>query len=1191
MAMGCPHIRLQTICEGGAPKSQAQKKQPRSRSRSPVWQPEAEAVEEAEEAEQGFHMDAEEPEDSQLWNLAEDPELEQRSLNVTVSSEDPITITVPLLWPDTYVEKILARHMGVKREWLQFEWIFDDLFVLPARSAPAQLKDLVLQQFTLEQEADNARALTEEEQASAASPPAISTPTPKPSGIKPSITPQGTRQPIGAPRPRPEATPAKAMPKLTPATQGGGSSSSMQASSYTFESNVLARLDTIEKQQTEVLRLLRDTLRPLVTRPLATLEAQPVQKAKPTGSPMQIVGKKTLRGTRAGAFKQARAASHRRKQAMTPQGPICPISSQPTTGDLPSPPWRTTPPQAGLDMREGGATPNHLWPPFPDFSEHRTITPLSSKSNMSIKSGGARSEEDSFGIASSSYYDYYSSHGSSRAASDFDEDEQGSQADTAHDDPHDLAYIGHKAREYDDFYSPDVHAEPTMFNWPTIGWSEDDTQRHVISNSHDLEVMTGLYMDYSAHKPSPPLWHLTELDLDNTEQELKDLQRAVYRQSHLEGLEVVCTTPMALTTPLCPTHILPRPSVLIPDQGPSWFVLDSEYGSTHTPNTIWYHLDDAQDAETVYEDSDCEREAYDYTDFPQTTALIGLDLERGHQVVQFGMDSGAICNTVDLHKMTAQHLHEAELAERPDTLLPPEELEFPLGRLMCKRVKKAILSANNKQRWWQQVGSSPVSSPRTPDSRAYGGTSTLGESMEALDPFASYPLLSTGASYWREGGGKQSPKKRPSSRQLCPRSPTPTTSSTSVGSSPLPKDRVCDVDDIRCTRQDFVRLTLPMPATNGVTECNRSIQLVRLSSLAKHRNRGGWSHLYRINHHPSHTFADLGCLMAATLKVNRNKLCFFARVIDYLDDQFHRPMWRRQTSSTYLPLDSTRLLDHHASVYLHVEWKATEELNTNDMLDVATRIHDLKEGGGKQGFQRWQRANRLRRQILYIPMGDMAEHSLYASTLYIAGLTVNAHVVQALRDEIATIMQHALEHNQLIAGQTMEAWARDFHFSVNDLISMTNNEPTRDGNMLDGYLASLVLGCSIWMYPPEGQAYMQSHSPTPNYSIACNGKRYVVIVTPPATADQRAHFTYMHDTWSDLPLTLLRSPRAEAMENWLHVNIRETLDDRYIAKVFHHAHFPSHHVHIRYAILILSPDFIPSFEVPDQTYLQGLLSS
>eukprot|EP00971_Amphidinium_carterae_P132522 2624773-Amphidinium_carterae.1 len=84
--------RLHTLCEGGAPKSQAQKKPPRSRSRSPVWQPEADDIEEAAEAEQGFHMDAEEQEDTQVWNLADDPDSEQRTLHVSVSSEDPITI-------------------------------------------------------------------------------------------------------------------------------------------------------------------------------------------------------------------------------------------------------------------------------------------------------------------------------------------------------------------------------------------------------------------------------------------------------------------------------------------------------------------------------------------------------------------------------------------------------------------------------------------------------------------------------------------------------------------------------------------------------------------------------------------------------------------------------------------------------------------------------------------------------------------------------------------------------------------------------------------------------------------------------------------------------------------------------------------------------------------------------------------
>eukprot|EP00971_Amphidinium_carterae_P232526 4614514-Amphidinium_carterae.1 len=65
--------------------------------------------------------------------------------------------------------------------------------------------------------------------------------------------------------------------------------------------------------------------------------------------------------------------------------------------------------------------------------------------------------------------------------------------------------------------------------------------------------------------------------------------------------------------------------------------------------------------------------------------------------MQYGMDTGAILNTVDVHTMTTMHFNESGLTEQPDTLLPPEELEFPLGSLMCNRVRKAILNANNKQ--------------------------------------------------------------------------------------------------------------------------------------------------------------------------------------------------------------------------------------------------------------------------------------------------------------------------------------------------------------------------------------------------------------------------------------------------------------------------------------------------------------
>eukprot|EP00971_Amphidinium_carterae_P249387 4950369-Amphidinium_carterae.1 len=82
-----------------------------------------------------------------------------------------------------------------------------------------------------------------------------------------------------------------------------------------------------------------------------------------------------------------------------------------------------------MEMREGGATPSHCtpttqrlnrlashnWDPLQALWEDLTPTTEANRTNMSIKSGGAMSEEDSFGFASSSYYDYYSDQGSSRA--------------------------------------------------------------------------------------------------------------------------------------------------------------------------------------------------------------------------------------------------------------------------------------------------------------------------------------------------------------------------------------------------------------------------------------------------------------------------------------------------------------------------------------------------------------------------------------------------------------------------------------------------------------------------------------------------------------------------------------------------------------------------------------------------------
>eukprot|EP00971_Amphidinium_carterae_P347921 6490204-Amphidinium_carterae.1 len=134
---------------------------------------------------------------------------------------------------------------------------------------------------------------------------------------------------------------------------------------------------------------------------------------------------------------------------------------------------------------------------------------------------------------------------------------------------------------------------------------------------------------------------------------------------------------------------------------------------------------------------------------------------------------------------------------------------------------------------------------------------------------------------------------------------------------------------------------MPEPVLPGGTAvgCTRRLQIVRLSKQFRHLCRGGWSHIYLLSHHVSHTFSDLAGLLASMLRVNRRKLCFFGRIVDYHDDRFHLPMWRRLTTSTFVPLEPERLLDNHVGVYLHI---ARHDIDPHDqvaMAAVASNIH------------------------------------------------------------------------------------------------------------------------------------------------------------------------------------------------------------------------------------------------------------
>eukprot|EP00971_Amphidinium_carterae_P151950 3011512-Amphidinium_carterae.1 len=65
-----------------------------------------------------------------------------------------------------------------------------------------------------------------------------------------------------------------------------------------------------------------------------------------------------------------------------------------------------------------------------------------------------------------------------------------------------------------------------------------------------------------------------------------------------------------------------------------------------------------------------------------------------------------------------------------------------------------------------------------------------------------------------------------------------------------------------------------------------------------------------------------------------------------------------------------------------------------------------------------------------------------------------------LRGEVARILHTAHERHQVVAGQTVGAWAREAGLPVQEFLSGTDTAPFRLGTSFDGHIAALILGTS-----------------------------------------------------------------------------------------------------------------------------------
>eukprot|EP00971_Amphidinium_carterae_P337557 6474415-Amphidinium_carterae.1 len=70
-----------------------------------------------------------------LWKIASDDDL--ITIHLSVSDGSPVPVSVPVCWTGSDIEHAMAQHICCKRDWLDFTWAGNDVFVEFARSFPS----------------------------------------------------------------------------------------------------------------------------------------------------------------------------------------------------------------------------------------------------------------------------------------------------------------------------------------------------------------------------------------------------------------------------------------------------------------------------------------------------------------------------------------------------------------------------------------------------------------------------------------------------------------------------------------------------------------------------------------------------------------------------------------------------------------------------------------------------------------------------------------------------------------------------------------------------------------------------------------------------------------------------------------------------------------------------------------------
>eukprot|EP00971_Amphidinium_carterae_P234639 4656125-Amphidinium_carterae.1 len=227
---------------------------------------------------------------------------------------------------------------------------------------------------------------------------------------------------------------------------------------------------------------------------------------------------------------------------------------------------------------------------------------------------------------------------------------------------------------------------------------------------------------------------------------------------------------------------------------------------------------------------------------------------------------------------------------------------------------------------------------------------------------------------------------------------------------------------------------------------------------------------------------------------------------------------------------------------------------------------------------------------IYSAPPSLAPHCLFAAILFIMHMETTMPRIQDLRDSLAQVLKLAKSQKLLIAGETVQYWARLAGMSEREYITSTNTPPYRRGNSADAGLMARLMGTSVWLFDQQLEPNMLSHATKPALAIQHTQDHFIVISCPTLHTDA---IEYNIEKLSTLPLQLLSSPRTNAMTLfWAHNN--STLKhDNLLDVQFYHSHMaaPQAHLRLRLATPIFNYNgLLQHIERPDMTLaLAGMM--